>query len=145
MNENGSLEEIEEAKTNLEEAKVVNQDLLSTWLHPSETLQKLSEILEQQMKDQDEDYILQITQNFINHDAEESLQMIKSDQEEAYFFKFIEESSTKITTLKMIIAIQKQLSPVKNISINFQISNLKSYKKWIMSMNTFINLFNNMK
>jgi len=42
------LDEIEEArKTKLEEAKMEKQDLSTSWLHPSETLQKLSEILEE--------------------------------------------------------------------------------------------------
>ena len=87
VNEMGTIDEIEEAKANLEEAKMEKQDL-STWLHPSVTLEHLSEILNQQKKDQDEDSRIQITQNLIN-EAEESLQMIKSNQEEAYFFKFI--------------------------------------------------------
>jgi len=93
------MDEIEEAKTKLEEAKMEKQDL-STCLHPSKTLQQLSEILEQQKKDQDEDSMLQITQKLIN-DAEESLQMIKSNQEEAYFFKFIKkvESDDEINCL----------------------------------------------
>jgi len=99
MNENGALDEIKEAKTKLEEAKMEKRDL-STWLHPNEMLQKLSEILEQQKKDQDEDSILQVTQKLIN-DAEESLQMIKSNQEEACFFKFIRkvESDEEINCL----------------------------------------------
>ena len=92
MNDIGSLDEIEEAKTKLEEAKMEKQDLF-TWLHPSVTLQHLSEILEQQKKDQDEDSILQNTQKHINY-AEESLQMIKSNQEEAYFFKFIKKAES---------------------------------------------------
>ena len=62
MNDIGSLDEIKEAKTKLEEAKMEKQDL-STWLHPSVTLQHLSEILEQQKKDQDEDSVLQIPKN----------------------------------------------------------------------------------
>jgi len=93
-------------KQNPEEAKMERQDL-SIWLHPSKTLQKLSEILEQQKKDQDEDSILQITQKLVN-DAEESLQMIKSNQEEAYFFKFIRKVESNEENINRLPDIKPQ-------------------------------------
>jgi len=62
MQENGSPEEIEEAKASLDEAIAEEQEVL-TWMHPSEAVQKLSDILKHQLQNQAEDCSIQITKN----------------------------------------------------------------------------------
>jgi len=71
MKDNGSPEDFEEAKASLDEATAEKQDA-STWIHPSEAVKKLSEILKYQKQNQVEDCSIQITKKFIN-DSEESL------------------------------------------------------------------------
>jgi len=90
MQENGSPEEIEEAKASLDEAIAEKQEAL-TWMHPSKAVQKLSEILKHQLQNQVEDCSIQITKNVID-DAEESLQMINLDKEKIMFYKLINEN-----------------------------------------------------
>jgi len=65
----------------------------STWMHPKEIAEKLTDILNrQQIEDQDGYEIIQITKKLITN-AEESLQMIESRNKEVVFFKFIDEAT----------------------------------------------------
>jgi len=73
--------EIEEAIKEKEDA--------AKWTHPEEAINKLSKILNQQIENDDETDIIEMTQDLIL-DAEDSFRMINQGQEEAIFYQLIE-------------------------------------------------------
>jgi len=71
----------------------VEKEEASTWMRPRATLDQLFEILEQQILSKDDKNVIQIAEKLIS-DAEESLQMIEDNLEEAMFFKFIDKNQS---------------------------------------------------
>ena len=84
---NGSQEAIDEAELNLNEERTEKEEA-TTWIHPKAALDHLSEILEQQIRNKQEDHIIQATEKHIL-DAEESLKMIQDNMEEAMYYKIL--------------------------------------------------------
>ena len=84
---NGSQEAIDEAELNLNEEKAEKEEA-TNWIHPKAALDHLSEILEQQIQNKQEDNIIQATETHIL-DAEESLKMIQNNEEEAMYYKIL--------------------------------------------------------
>ena len=84
---NGSQEAIDEAELNLNEEKAEKEEA-TNWIHPKAALEHLSEILEQQIQNKQEDHIIQATETHIL-DAEESLKMIQNNMEEAMYYKIL--------------------------------------------------------
>ena len=72
----------------LEEAIAEKEDA-AKWTHPEEAIDKLSRILNQQIGNDDNTDIIEMTQDLIL-DAEDSLRMINQGQEEAIFYQLIE-------------------------------------------------------
>ena len=87
---NGSQEVIDEAELNLNEERSEKEEA-ATWIHPKEALDRLAEILEQQIQNKQEDHIIQATEKHIL-DAEESLKMIQDNMEDAMYYKILIDS-----------------------------------------------------
>ena len=87
-------EEIQAAEVTLQ--KVTNElEEASQWMHPTETLNKLNEILELQIDNQADIDIIEITKNHII-DAEESQNLILQGKKEAWFFRIIEVNTSNL-------------------------------------------------
>ena len=91
-----SQEEIQAAEATLQEAIDDLQDA-SQWLHPTETINQLNNILKFQIENDGNIDIIEETKNFIM-DAEESEQLILKGKKEAMFFKIIEINSSSSDT-----------------------------------------------
>ena len=87
----GNEDEINEAQLILDEAVEEKMDA-SVWMHPNETIEKLSHILNHQIENLESDNIINQTKKFIL-EAEDSLRLINQGQEDAFFFQ-LQESQT---------------------------------------------------
>ena len=82
---NGTEEEIAEAQEILDEV-ISNKDNASNWMHPNDIIEKLSQILNEQIKKLDDENVINQTKIFIQ-DAKESLKLNNQGQEDAIFFQ----------------------------------------------------------
>ena len=88
----GNQDEIEEAEEILDEA-ILEKKEASEWMDPTETIEKLNEILEYQIRTEQDKNTIEQTKEFIS-DAEESFKLINQGQEDAIFFQLIETNET---------------------------------------------------
>jgi len=89
INQSGtSTSEIEDAKMTLQIA-INDKEDAAKWMHPNETIEKLSHILNVQIENSEEVDIIEMTKEFIS-DAKESLRYIDQGQEDAFFLQLIQ-------------------------------------------------------
>ena len=109
-----SQEEIQAAEAILQEAINDLQDA-SQWLHPTETINQLNNILELQIENNGNIDIIEETKNFIM-DAEESEQLILKGKKEAMFFKIIEVKPVSSDTNQELELVNEEVHDVESIA-----------------------------
>ena len=110
----GTEDEIEDAKETLQEA-IQEQQEAKMWMHPSDTIKKLSEILQDQIENEEDSEIIEMTKEFIL-DAEDSLRFINQGQEDAFYYKLVRINKSLIDLKKSNYIIND--SDSDNESIN---------------------------
>ena len=110
----GTEDEIEDAKETLQEA-IREQQEAKMWMHPSDTIKKLSEILQDQIENEEDSEIIEMTREFIL-DAEDSLRFINQGQEDAFYYKLVRINKSLIDLKKSNYIIND--SDSDNESIN---------------------------
>ena len=85
----GIPNEIEEAEKILQEA-VQDKEDAAKWMHPDETIEKLSRILNDQVKKSENLDIIEITKELI-FEAKDSLRFFTQGQEDAFFFRLVQD------------------------------------------------------
>lgn len=94
----GSSDEIDDAKLTLQEA-IQEKEEANKWMHPSEAVKKLSQILQDQIENSEDMEIIEMTKEFIS-DAEDSLRFIDQGQEDTFFYKLIQTNKSLIDLTK---------------------------------------------
>ena len=69
------------------------------WMHPSEVIKKLTEILQDQIENEEDSEIIEMTKEFIL-DAEDSLRFINQGQEDAFYYKLVRINKSRIDLKK---------------------------------------------
>jgi len=83
----GLADNIDDAESTSQEA-IREKEEAQQWMHPTEAITKLSQILQDQIENSDDMEIIEMTKEFIL-DAEDLLQFIDQGQEDTFFYKLI--------------------------------------------------------